>query len=57
MMLLNEQNKLVEKLKNILKLPKAQRWTSCEWFYSDIDRYSFKPFNSFYASTTVYFKI
>ena len=53
MMLLNEQNKLVEKLKNILKLPKAQRWTSCEWFYSDIDRYSFKPFNSFYASTTV----
>ncbi len=33
------EEQLIEKLSNILKLPKAQRWMCCEWFYSDIDRF------------------
>lgn len=41
--MLNEnQEQLVNKLTNFLKLPKAQRWMCCEWFYSDIDKYVYK---------------
>lgn len=29
----------IKKLSNLLKLPKAQRWICCEFFYSDIDRW------------------
>jgi hypothetical protein len=34
-----QQQELIYKLSNFLKLPKAQRWICCEWFYSDIDKY------------------
>jgi hypothetical protein len=35
---LEEKNEIVKKLSNYLKLPKAQRWICCEWFYSDLDK-------------------
>ncbi len=34
----NDKNEIISKLSNFLKLPKAQRWICCEWFYSDIDQ-------------------
>ncbi len=33
-----EKSEIAAKLSKFLKLPKAQRWVCCEWFYSDIDR-------------------
>ena len=35
---LNDRSDTIKKLSNLLKLPKAQRWICCEWFYSDIDK-------------------
>jgi hypothetical protein len=36
---MNDQHDIIiSKLTNFLKLPKAQRWICCEWFYSDIDK-------------------
>lgn len=42
-----EKNQIVTKLSNYLKLPKAQRWICCEWFYSDIDKVIFESENDF----------
>lgn len=44
---LNDKNEIIKKLSNFLKLPKAQRWICCEWFYSDIDRVIFESENDF----------
>lgn len=41
------KNQIVTKLSNYLKLPKAQRWICCEWFYSDIDKVIFESENDF----------
>jgi hypothetical protein len=42
---LNEN--IEHKLAVFIKLPKAYRWTCCEWFYSDIDRVIFDCENDF----------
>lgn len=44
---LDDKNEIIKKLSNFLKLPKAQRWICCEWFYSDIDRVIFESENDF----------
>jgi len=43
----SEKDLLVSRLSNVLKLPKAQRWVCCEWFYSDIDKVIFESENDF----------
>ncbi|RNA41334.1 lin-9 -like protein [Brachionus plicatilis] len=44
---LDDKSEIIKKLSNFLKLPKAQRWICCEWFYSDIDRVIFESENDF----------
>lgn len=29
------------RLRNVLKLPKAHKWVFYEWFYSNLDRYTY----------------
>ncbi|CAF0851001.1 unnamed protein product [Brachionus calyciflorus] len=43
----DNKTQIIKKLSNFLKLPKAQRWICCEWFYSDIDRVIFESENDF----------